>query len=954
MKTARTLFAFCILHFAFSNCVSASTLDSFDSIAAWKAAPAQGVEMHLSKEAGRHGAALRIDFDFHGHGGYAIARREVPVELPPNFEFSFSLRGDAPRNTLEFKLIDPTGQNVWWHTKREFDFPREWKRIVIRRSQIAFAWGPLGGGELPRRIGSLEIVVTAGTGGKGTVWIDDLALSPIESTSVLPPPYGPFRKGRDFTIDMKRRRELGGFTIEWDRPVAYTVYLDGEKVRDVAGRKNYVDTPDADGRVIRIASRQPATLVKLTPHEIAWSKTPNDFFHSIAEESQRGSYPRYLYDQQSYWTIVGADGSAVEALVGEDGAVELGNARCSIEPFVWKDGRLITWSDVTPAQSLERGDLPVPSVEWPGVLGMTAWVDAASTLFVRYTIPKGAELFVAIRPLQVNTPWQFLNRTGGVVKIRHIAFGHGRVDVDADERISIDATPDAFGAMRFDGGNIVDLLRKGSVPAAQAITDDYGYASAAMRFNSSEVTLRIPLLAAAAPASPALSWPEKLDTVRIDIPDRKLADSIRTNLAYILINRDGPAIQPGSRSYDRSWIRDGSLTSTALLRLGHYDEVRDFINWYARFQYASGAIPCCVGKAGADPVPENDSHGEFIYLIAEYYRHTHDRALVEKQWAAIEKTVAYIDSLRHERLTKQYEGTPEYGLVPASISHEGYSAKPMHSYWDDFFILRGLKDAAYLAAELGRTTDYASMRDEFERDLLASIDLSMRQHAIDYIPGAAELGDFDPASTTIALEPVGEAEKLPHEALLRTFDRYFQHALEPRQYTPYEWRIVGALIRMGQKERALQLVRYFFRDQRPSAWNEWAEVVRPDVRKPGFIGDMPHSWVGSDFIRSALDLFAYENDEGTLVIGAGIDESWLDAGVSIDNLSTHAGRLGYTMKRSGDTVSVDFLRAPAGAVIIRSPLSGPIHGATADGQPVDYAAGEIRLARVPHHIDIIY
>ena len=31
-----------------------------------------------------------------------------------------------------------------------------------------------------------------------------------------------------------------------------------------------------------------------------------------------------------------------------------------------------------------------------------------------------------------------------------------------------------------------------------------------------------------------------------------------------------------------------------------------------------------------------------------------------------------------------------FGLLPESISHEGYSSKPMHSYWDDFFALQGL------------------------------------------------------------------------------------------------------------------------------------------------------------------------------------------------------------------------------------------------------------------------
>jgi hypothetical protein len=164
----------------------------------WRAIPADGVEMHLTQT----GSRVRIDFDFHGHGGYAIARREVPLELPENFEFTFRIRGEAPRNTLEFKLIDPTGENVWWTTNREFDFPREWKRLSIRKSQLQFAWGPLGGGEVPRRIGALEIVVTAGTGGRGTIWIDDLELSPIESTSELPPPFGPFHR-QVVTLDLK-------------------------------------------------------------------------------------------------------------------------------------------------------------------------------------------------------------------------------------------------------------------------------------------------------------------------------------------------------------------------------------------------------------------------------------------------------------------------------------------------------------------------------------------------------------------------------------------------------------------------------------------------------------------------------------------------------------------------------------------------------------------------------
>ena len=52
-------------------------------------------------------------------------------------------------------------------------------------------------------------------------------------------------------------------------------------------------------------------------------------------------------------------------------------------------------------------------------------------------------------------------------------------------------------------------------------------------------------------------------------------------------------------------------------------------------------------------------------------------------------------------------------FLPQSISHEGYSAKPMHSYWDDFFALRGFKDAAFIAKELGQACKpLSSLRSE--------------------------------------------------------------------------------------------------------------------------------------------------------------------------------------------------------------------------------------------------
>ena len=342
--------------------------------------------------------------------------------------------------------------------------------------------------------------------------------------------------------------------------------------------------------------------------------------------------------------------------------------------------------------------------------------------------------------------------------------------------------------------------------------------------------------------------------------------------------------------------------------------------WYAKSVRDDGYVPCCVSAAGADPVPEHDSHGQFIYLVAEYFRHTNDRELVDRMMPTVRRVVAFIDQLRRQRMTKAYEGTAFFGMVPESISHEGYSAKAMHSYWDDLFILKGLEDAAFLerAVSAPQSSNAATAAAEFREHLFASISRTMRDHNIDYIPGSVELGDFDATSTTVAVTPV-DAD-LPREPLLRTFEKYWEHALEPRTYTPYELRVVGTLVRLGQADRARKLLQYFFEDQRPAAWHQWAEVVRANPREGGFIGDMPHTWVGSDFIRSAVDFLAYE-DDGALILAAGIAPEWAEQGLRVTGLSTHYGTLDYSIE-DGRMQIGGSVRVPEKGIVVVSPFDG--------------------------------
>ena len=1036
-------------------------LDDFETLAGWHAFPSEGAKASLASVPGEHGRALMMEFDLSAAYGYAIARKDVAVDLPVNYQFTFDLRAEAPVNNFEVKLTDAAG-NVWWSKRLDLTFPTQWTPQHVRRRHLSFAWGPSPQTEI-RRLKSIEFVVASGTGGKGRIFVDNLRFEPIDDdvarnaravVTVSSAKSGGAPHADEhgtvianwtasgsgaaewLAIDFGFERELGGLVIDWqgaDFASAYDVLLsaDGENWRTVAavtqgnGGRDYLYLPEQQGRWLKLAVRAGAngrgcTVARLEVKGPEFGASANAFFQDVARDQPRGTYPRYLAPEQSYWTIVGSPADVSEALINTDGAIEVDQTRFMIEPFLFVDGKLVTWGDVTSRQSLEKNYLPIPSVEWKyGDLTLTTTALAAgaagpdSRLLATYRVanagaPVKGKLFLALRPFQVNPPWQNLLHPAGWARINRMQLQNGVVAVDERTIIPLDA-PTGFGATAFESGEITEYLRQGRLPAAAAVQDAQGFASAALAYDfdlaggaAQEVRLVVPFhgwsgqpqpnlpradathLASQAHDDTRRRWESMLDRFQVKLPPsaQPVIDTIKSNLAYIFINQDGPRIQPGSRNYERSWIRDGSLTSTALLELGLKDEVRAYADWYAQFQFPSGKIPCVVDARGGDPTDEHDSHGQMIYLIMQVYHFTHDAAWLRTKWTTVEKTVGFIRHLRSLRKTDLYRnGTPEqracFGLVPESISHEGYSSKAMHSYWDDFFVLRGLKDAVTIAEILGEKTaaaEFAAERDDCAKDLYASIRLAMENKLIDFIPGCAELGDFDATSTTIGICPGNELGHIPEPGLPNTFDRYFERfekrrdgTLEWVDYTPYENRVIGSFVYLGQKARAHAALDFFMAQRRPAGWNHWAEIVYRDPQTPRTIGDMPHTWCGSDFIRSVRAMFVYEREaDGALVLAAGVADDWVldPAGVEVSNLPTYYGNLDYTIKRiaalaGGPRCTVEVtiggkLALPPGGIILKSPLARPITSVSGDGRLIAPASDKIRVERLPATITISY
>jgi hypothetical protein len=387
-------------------------------------------------------------------------------------------------------------------------------------------------------------------------------------------------------------------------------------------------------------------------------------------------------------------------------------------------------------------------------------------------------------------------------------------------------------------------------------------------------------------------------------------------------------------------------------------------------------VPAVVDRRGPDPVSEYDSQGELIFAIYQYYLFTGDTAFLQQRFENVKKAVAFMDDLVSQRTTDTYrhgdaEQRAYYGIFPPSISHEGYSDLPRHSYWDNFWGLKGYKDAVEIARVLGQEAyvkAFAAARDRFHTNLYNSLALTIQNKQIDYLPGAAELGDFDATSSAIAIYPAHELRHLPQPYTQNTFDRYydfFQRRLQPdfawKSYTPYEVRLIGTFVYLRQIERAHALLDFFLADQRPAGWKHWAEVVRKGYRTPGFIGDMPHTWVGSDFISAVRAMLVYEDEaDRSLVIGAGLYQDWIDApqGIHIRHLPTYYGQLDYAIGKTpqGYIVELDGdLELPPGGIRLRHfnqklPRQVRVNGRTI----TTYDTQEISIHTYPASVDIIY
>jgi hypothetical protein len=623
---------------------------------------------------------------------------------------------------------------------------------------------------------------------------------------------------------------------------------------------------------------------------------------------------------------------------------------------LYDEGKLITWAGVLLSQGQMDGWMPVPWASWEyGAWKLTITAAATGDGFgVRYRLENGSgeakriRLLLAIRPFQATPPWQAFRGYGGIGKVRTVT--------EEDVAAGFVPPPQPFGVGSESAGLLTEILAQGRIPNASAIEDpaELGCAVAGWDFalaagESTEVRYGLPVEEAEGlwRAEPvAQAW--RIEGGTGEAVELGLA--LRAATAHILVNREGPALHPGPRRYDRCWIRDSAGMARALLQSGCREPVRALLEWYAPYIREDGWVPCLVDRQGPDWLPEYDSQGQFAHIVAEYLRYGGERPVAERMWPVVLRTMDCLASLRERRMTPAYrEGNPphRYGLLPESASHEGYLAHPVHSYWDDFWALRGLRDAVWLAGELGdweRRASLAALHEHFASAVAVSLEGLIAERGLDFVPGSVEWADYDPSATANGLVLLEQLPGVREELLAKTFRRYLERfrariaeSVPWDNYSAYEIRIAGALILLGWRDEALEVLGFFLKDRRPAAWNQWPEISWHNMRAAGHLGDVPHTWISAEFISAARALLVAERHlDDRLILGAGIPLSWWSGpeGLTVRDWPAECGLVTFSLKLEAPgwarwRVEGD-LRIPSGGVVLAAELPGRLKSCRVD------------------------
>lgn len=468
-----------------------------------------------------------------------------------------------------------------------------------------------------------------------------------------------------------------------------------------------------------------------------------------------------------------------------------------------------------------------------------------------------------------------------------------------------------------------------------------------------------------------------------------LFDLFRVCRATLLILADDGAIHPGPTIYDSFWIRDSSVEGIACAFAGDFDlPMRQFGDHYTSADYfhmeqRSVDRVSLFGFFGGDHEindREWDSNGEALWAFGRFDR----LSGAATAFGARIFTPYVVTGARWIR-----DNRTGYGLLYSGWSAEHLGDKDKPHFWDNFWAIAGLWEAAQLSQRLGapQTAELWSIYDEVRQSTADSIRWVLGEQVRrgcweTFIPtGPADVGRLDSTmiGTVAYFHPcrlydgqklgpdIDYAARQTLETIWSHFvDGGFRHDAAWHCYGPYlTLQLAHAFLYVGDVDRMDQCLLW-------SVWNAGFACVHDAMGGPGvwqvvqgawneqhnypvakdfgefpaswwYMGDIPHGWAAAEFILLIRDILFFEVDEDhdpQIFLAPGLMPHWLNNGepVTVRDAPTIFGVLfGYELRHNqgARTVTIEIGQpAPAGVrYVYPCRLGSGVQSAEVDGVP---------------------
>lgn len=508
-------------------------------------------------------------------------------------------------------------------------------------------------------------------------------------------------------------------------------------------------------------------------------------------------------------------------------------------------------------------------------------------------------------------------------------------------------------------------------------------------------------------------WEQKLNQsgTQLELPPRiaHLNDLYRICRANLLILADDGQIHPGPTIYDEFWIRDSSIEGIAVAMAGDQNlaATQFGVHYPHKFNLNSEWIGPVntygfFGGHHEKNDREWDSNGQALWAIGRFDR-------INNPVNSFGSGMYYPYVLLGARWLR--DNRTQYGLLHSGWSAEHIGDKDKPHYWDDFWGIAGLYEAARLAERIGAQEAgeiwniYSQLRDATRDSIRWVLGEQARLGNWEtFIPtGPGDVGRLD--STMIGLlayyhpcrlymgkqlgDDIDYAARMTLETIWNHFmdNGGFRHDSAWNCYGPYlTLQLAHAFLLLGDLERMdtclswcvgnaaySRVSRYASAEQWEvvqGAWNEQhCYPIAKDFQEfPGsswYMGDIPHGWAAAEFLTLMRDILFFEADEDGqphIYIAPGLRTHWLDnnQAIGVQDAPTIFGKnFSYSLRhiQTERKLILEITQHPGTAVSYRfnCPFGSQVVQFELDGQIV--STGNSKTIAIPNgtnRIEIIY